>query len=105
MGFRFEGKKYAHILDKPYRWKVWAAPKGKDGNTEFNTKQQIFLSFVQPASLHSTPAGVPTSPVSARLPPPAIALDPQVRNVTRDRLCGRYSVVWACALAAAYCLS
>ena len=22
------GKKYAHILDKPYRWETWAAPKG-----------------------------------------------------------------------------
>ncbi len=26
-----EGKKYTHILDKPYRWESWAAPKGKDG--------------------------------------------------------------------------
>ena len=25
------GKKYTHILDKPYRWETWAAPKGKDG--------------------------------------------------------------------------
>ena len=22
------GKKYTHILDKPYRWETWAAPKG-----------------------------------------------------------------------------
>jgi type I restriction enzyme M protein len=26
-----DGKKYNHILDKPYRWESWAAPKGKDG--------------------------------------------------------------------------
>jgi hypothetical protein len=26
-----EGKKYTHILDTPYRWESWAAPKGKDG--------------------------------------------------------------------------
>ena len=25
-----EGKKYTYILDKPYRWLTWAAPKGKD---------------------------------------------------------------------------
>jgi type I restriction enzyme M protein len=25
------GKKYAYILDKPYRWVSWAAPKKKDG--------------------------------------------------------------------------
>jgi hypothetical protein len=24
------GKTYAHILDKPYRWASWAAPKDKD---------------------------------------------------------------------------
>ena len=31
-----EGKKYAFILDKPYRWDVWAAPKGKDGAIDHN---------------------------------------------------------------------
>ncbi|MEI7855556.1 MAG: type I restriction-modification system subunit M N-terminal domain-containing protein, partial [Planctomycetota bacterium] len=25
-----DGKKYSHILDKPYRWETWAAPKVKD---------------------------------------------------------------------------
>src|ERR1043166_1934747 len=24
------GKKYTYIIDKPYRWSVWAAPKKKD---------------------------------------------------------------------------
>ena len=28
-----DGKKYTHILDKPYRWESWVAPKGKDGIT------------------------------------------------------------------------
>lgn len=32
-----EGKKYTHILDKPYRWESWAAPKGKDGKIDHNT--------------------------------------------------------------------
>ena len=32
-----EGKRYAFILDKPYRWDVWAAPKGKDGQIDHNT--------------------------------------------------------------------
>ena len=31
-----EGKKYAFILDKPYRWESWAAPKGKDGKIDHN---------------------------------------------------------------------
>ena len=31
-----DGKKYAHILDKPYRWETWAAPKGKDGQLDHN---------------------------------------------------------------------
>ena len=26
-----EGKKYSYILEKPYRWLTWAAPKTKDG--------------------------------------------------------------------------
>jgi hypothetical protein len=30
------GKKYAYILDKPYRWDTWAAPKGKDGTLDHN---------------------------------------------------------------------
>ena len=29
--------KYTHILDKPYRWESWAAPKGKDGKLDHNT--------------------------------------------------------------------
>ena len=31
-----EGKKYTFILDKPYRWESWAAPKGKDGKIDHN---------------------------------------------------------------------
>jgi type I restriction enzyme M protein len=31
-----EGKKYTFILDKPYRWDEWAAPKGKDGQIDHN---------------------------------------------------------------------
>ena len=29
-----DGKKYTHILDAPYRWESWAAPKGKDGKLD-----------------------------------------------------------------------
>jgi len=32
-----DGRKYSHILDKPYRWESWAAPKGKDGQIDHNT--------------------------------------------------------------------
>jgi type I restriction enzyme M protein len=31
-----EGKKYAFILDKPYRWERWAAPRGRDGRADHN---------------------------------------------------------------------
>lgn len=30
------GKKYTYILDKPYRWESWAAPRGKDGKLDHN---------------------------------------------------------------------
>jgi type I restriction enzyme M protein len=30
------GKKYTPILDKPYQWATWAAPKGKDGKLDHN---------------------------------------------------------------------
>jgi len=33
---KLEGKKYDFILDKPYRWDEWAAPKGKDGQVDHN---------------------------------------------------------------------
>ena len=31
-----EGKKYSFILDKPYRWETWAAPKDKSGKLDHN---------------------------------------------------------------------
>jgi len=31
-----EGKKYSYIVDKPYRWETWAAPKDKDGKLDHN---------------------------------------------------------------------
>ena len=31
-----DGKKYARILDRPYRWETWAAPKGQDGQLDHN---------------------------------------------------------------------
>ena len=30
------GKSYTHILDEPYRWAAWAAPKDKDGQIDYN---------------------------------------------------------------------
>jgi len=34
-----EGKKYSHILDAPYRWESWAAPKDKNGKLDHNRAQ------------------------------------------------------------------
>jgi len=31
-----EGNKYGYVLDKPYRWESWAAPKAKDGQLDRN---------------------------------------------------------------------
>ena len=31
-----QGKQYAFILDEPYRWESWAAPKGQDGQLDHN---------------------------------------------------------------------
>jgi type I restriction enzyme M protein len=36
MEAQLEGKKYSFILDAPYRWESWAAPKGKDGKIDHN---------------------------------------------------------------------
>ncbi len=32
-----EGRTYTYILEEPYRWDIWAAPKGKDGKLDHNT--------------------------------------------------------------------
>jgi type I restriction enzyme M protein len=29
-------REYTYLLDKPYRWETWAAPKGKDGQLDHN---------------------------------------------------------------------
>ncbi|ACH40562.1 type I restriction-modification system, DNA adenine N6-methyltransferase subunit [Citrifermentans bemidjiense Bem] len=36
MEAELEGKKYSYILDEPYRWETWAAPKGADGQLDHN---------------------------------------------------------------------
>ena len=33
---RLEGRRHAFILDSPYRWERWAAPKGRDGQIDHN---------------------------------------------------------------------
>jgi type I restriction enzyme M protein len=33
---KLEGKKYTYLLDKPYRWETWAAPKDKSGEIDHN---------------------------------------------------------------------
>jgi type I restriction enzyme M protein len=36
MEAQLAGKKYTYILEEPYRWENWAAPKGKDGRIDHN---------------------------------------------------------------------
>lgn len=33
---KLEGRKYSYILDAPYRWENWAAPKSKNGQIDHN---------------------------------------------------------------------
>jgi type I restriction enzyme M protein len=42
------GKKYAAIIDTPFRWEIWAAPKGKDGKIDHNAAKtgDDLLAFV-----------------------------------------------------------
>ncbi|PIU92301.1 MAG: type I restriction endonuclease subunit M [Armatimonadetes bacterium CG_4_9_14_3_um_filter_66_14] len=39
MEAELDGKQYTFLLDKPYRWESWAAPKGKDGKLDHNRAQ------------------------------------------------------------------
>ena len=39
MEAKLEGKTYSFILDKPFRWDNWAAPKGQDGKLNHNIAQ------------------------------------------------------------------
>jgi EcoEI R protein C-terminal len=39
MEAELEGKKYTFILNKPYRWSTWAAPKDIIGNSDHNKAQ------------------------------------------------------------------
>ncbi|HRC68514.1 MAG TPA: N-6 DNA methylase [Candidatus Competibacter denitrificans] len=39
MEAELEGKQYTFILDAPYRWSSWAAPKDKDGRLDHNKAQ------------------------------------------------------------------
>ena len=45
---KLDGKNYNHIIDAPYRWESWAAPKGKDGKLDHNTAMtgDDLLAFV-----------------------------------------------------------
>ena len=70
-----DGRKYTHILDTPYRWEAWAAPKGKDGKIDHNTAQtgDDLLAFVNQnssptctASRPRPPARTPSNPRSAK---------------------------------------
>jgi len=36
MEAKLGGKRYSYLLDKPYRWESWAAPKDKDGKLDHN---------------------------------------------------------------------
>jgi type I restriction enzyme M protein len=36
MEAELSGKSYLYILDEPYRWGSWAAPKGRDGKIDHN---------------------------------------------------------------------
>jgi type I restriction enzyme M protein len=48
-------KKYTFLLDKPYRWDEWAAPKAKDGQIDHNRaktgddlRDSVWMYFTEP---------------------------------------------------------
>jgi type I restriction enzyme M protein len=51
-----EGKKYSYILDKPYRWGSWAAPKEKDGEIDHNRAMTGDDLRQRRGVLHTAPA-------------------------------------------------
>ena len=52
MEAELNGKKYAGILDKQYRWESWAAPKGTDGKLDHNAAMtgDDLVAFDDPVS-------------------------------------------------------
>ena len=51
-----ENKRYSYILEKPYRWESWAAPKHKHGQIDHNTaKTGDDLRLRQPEALPLPP--------------------------------------------------
>src|SRR5512133_2441093 len=44
-----DGRKYRYILDVPYRWESWAAPKDKEGKLDHNQTLtgDDLISFVE----------------------------------------------------------
>jgi hypothetical protein len=58
------GKKYAFILDKPYRWEEWAAPKNKDGEIDHNKAKTGEASSRRPAA--PTPSNTKSAKSSAK---------------------------------------
>jgi type I restriction enzyme M protein len=51
MEAKLDGKRYAFILDKPFRWEEWAAPKGRNGQIDHNKAKtgDDLLDFVNRA--------------------------------------------------------
>ena len=40
-----ESRPYAYLLDKPYRWDEWAAPKGPDGRLDALKQSLLHQAF------------------------------------------------------------
>jgi hypothetical protein len=82
-----DGKKYTFILDKPYGWEEWAAPKGKDGRIGHKAGgrggvviKNTFLDLAGFIALQKTFADSPKSwSVDAKTIDPA-TLDLSVKN-------------------------
>ena len=59
-----DGKKYTYILDKPYRWESWAAPKDK----RRQARPQQGADRRRPARLRQSASSFPTCTASSRRP-------------------------------------
>jgi len=75
-----DGRKYAFILDKPYRWDEWAAPKAKDGQIDHNRAATAMTSATS-----STRSSSPTCTPSSKRPQDPIHRIQDRRDLRRDQ--------------------
>ncbi len=83
MEAQLEGKPYTFILDEPYRWESWAAPKTSDGKLDHNKALtgDDLREFVD-----TRPANVVANIAICLIHQANYLLDQQIRRLEKDFL-------------------